>query len=111
MEQISIFDWMPSLIPEPNPGDWVEDHGELICRGQIESFLGKKIVMDCSTQSHEWYKVGIVEKILPAIYYHNGVETETVRVIVDDGKRTRCYITYIPGEERIYELAERREKC
>ena len=106
MEQMSIFDWLPTLSPEPQAGDLVEDHGAEIPPEQIESFVGKKIVMDRSTESHEWFRVGVLEKILPGIYYHNGVETDTIRLIIYDGGKQRNYMTYIPGYRWVYELTE-----
>lgn len=100
--QMSIFDWMPTAQAEPAVGEWVEKHGAVISHIMLESYIGEKIVMDKSTTSHEWFRVGILEKIVPDIYYElydNGEyrQVPSVRLVVYDGGKQRNLITMYPG--------------
>lgn len=82
--QISLFD----LITEEKsykPGDWVESDviGKKLTFDEITQLIGELIVMDMSTQSHAWYKVVLVEKIIM-------VENNTQRrLIYYDGAKQR----------------------
>lgn len=60
--QMSIFDYMPLLQPEPAPGEYVENCGAIICHIMRHGYIGQKVVYDCSTQSHKWLRVGVLEK-------------------------------------------------
>lgn len=97
--QMSIFDWMPSAQPEPEVGAYVESHGSVICHIMREGYVGKKVVYDCSTQSHTWFRVGILEAYIP---YEN-----RMRSIINVGERQRILLTHYPGRE-IYECLPRR---
>ena len=92
--QMSIFDWMPSLAQEPRMGSYVEKHGAVICHIMRPSYIGKKVVYDCSTQSHTWYRVGVLEQYIP----YEG----RMRSIINVGEGQRILLTHYPGRE-IYE--------
>ena len=100
--QMTIFDFMPTVQTEPDVGEWVESHGAVIPAIMRKSYIGKKVVMDKSTVSRRCYKVGILEKVVPAVYYHNGKMVECDRSIVYDGSKQRNLITHYPGVN-IYE--------
>lgn len=97
MKQMTIFDFI-----EPDVGEFVKTHGANICHIMRKGYVGKKVVIDLSTQSHEWYQVGILEKIVPSCYYRNDERVECDRAIVFTGARQRQLITLMPGVE-IYE--------
>lgn len=50
----------------PIPGSWVEKDmlGDELTFDEITNMVGELIVMDLSTESHEWYKVEKVEEIV-----------------------------------------------
>lgn len=75
--QYSLFD-RPS---EPAPGEWVKVHGPELSFDQITQMVGKLIVMDKSTESHEWFEVVRMEKII----WNDGGR----RLIYYDGTRQR----------------------
>ena len=109
--QISIFEWMPEIIPEPpkikqkdygpepEVGEYVTSHGMAIPHIMRPAYIGKKIVIDKSTQSHEWYQCGILEGYIP---WENGF-----RSIVYTGQKQRSYVPHyrdMPGlSQQIYE--------
>lgn len=66
------------------PGDYVESHGKRLTFDEIEQRKGEMIILDCSTQSHAWYKAVLVEEIIQA----DGRR----RLIYYDGKKQRGYI-------------------
>lgn len=84
-EQIGFFDNMLE------PGTWVETHGAELTFDEIAARAGGLIVMDKSTQSHEWFQVVLVERI---IYYEG-----TRRLVYSDGGRQRGYV-----DERYFAL-------
>lgn len=108
--QMSIFDCFPELTLKP--GDYVETHGAVICHIMRPGMIGKMVVYDCSTQSHKWFRAGILEDYIP----YEG----RWRSIIYVGKKERILLTHYPGQE-IYELkpwnwedhisAKRRQKC
>ena len=108
--QMSLFDWMPQVLPDPQPGEYVNRHGMVICAIMRPSYIGKIVIMDCSTESHAWYKAGILEKILRDKYFHCNTitkqyeETPCDRVIIYTGKKQRSSILMMPGAN-IYEPA------
>lgn len=63
--QISIFDWMPSSAPEPNIGDYVKRPGAIICHIMRAGYIGRKILVDVSTEHNELYQCGILENYIP----------------------------------------------
>lgn len=100
--QMTIFDWMPSAQEEPEVGAWVEHHGAVICGIMRRGYIGKKVVMDKSTESHKWYKVGILEDVQTAYYYHGDQKVECDRSVIFDGSRQRNFVLHMPGQN-IYE--------
>lgn len=115
--QLSIFDWMedfdpakeakqaavlPEQIEEPEVGAWVYTRGAPISRVMRRSYIGKKVLMDKSTQSMDAFKVGILERVDTSFYYHGDQKIECDRSVIYDGSRQRSYITHMPGQE-IYE--------
>lgn len=101
-QQMTIFDWLPTMQQEPEVGEFVEKCGQPIPHIMRKSYIGKKVLMDYSTSSHVWYKCGILEKVIPAFYWRGDERIECDRSIVYDGKKQRCLITHYPGHE-IYE--------
>lgn len=110
MEQLTMFDWMPTLKEEPEVGAWVKEHGAVIPHIMRKSYIGKKVVMDLSTESRQCFKVAILEQVLPDFYWHNDdpddesgwQKVECDRSVLYTGKKGRSYITHMPGRE-IYE--------
>ena len=115
--QLSIFDWMedfdhakeattaaglPEQIEEPEVGQWVYKTGAPIPHIMRRSYIGKKVLMDKSTQSMTAFKVGILERVDTSFYYHGDQKIECDRSVIYDGSRQRSYITHMPGQE-IYE--------
>lgn len=83
--QLSLMDLLAPTADEFKPGDLIEAEnvGEQLTFDQITQMVNQLIVMDMSTESHEWYKVVMVEKIVM-------VENNTVRRLVYyDGTRAR----------------------
>lgn len=82
--QISLMDLLAPTANEFKPGDWIEKEnvGEQLTFDQITRMVNQLIVMDMSTESHEWYKVVMVERIVM-------VENNTQRRLVyyDGGKQ------------------------
>lgn len=94
--QINLFDIIQGGISF-NPGDWVEKDvlGEQLTFDEITQMIGKLIVMDKSTESHEWYKVVLVEKIVM-------VENNTQRRLVYyDGVKERGLVNEMYFNENI----------
>ena len=94
-EQLSIFDWMPTAQKEPDVGEWVTEHGASIPHIMRPSYIGKKVVMDKSTTSHKWFKVGILERY----FQHEG----TWRAIIYDGSKQRNCVAFFRDGIGIYE--------
>lgn len=101
MRQLTIMDWMPEACPhptrarEPEVGEYVHKHGQVLCHIMRPAYIGKKVCIDVSTQSRKTFQVGILEKYIP----HEG----TYRSIVYTGKPQRSLITHRNGET-IYEV-------
>ena len=63
------------------PGQWVTEHGRELSFEEVTHRVGELIVMDKSTESHRWYQIVRVERI---------VEAEgTRRLVYFDGKKQR----------------------
>ena len=103
MNQISIFDWMPSLEPEPAVGEYIRKAGAVIPHIMRKGYVGKKVAVDISTQNRKCFVVGILEKIIPAKYYQGDLIVETERSIIYTGKKQRSLVTHYPGVE-IFEV-------
>lgn len=102
MTQLTLFD-EPSAV---KPGDWVTTHGAVIPKVMRPSYIGKLVVIDLSTQSHKWFKVARLERIVE----NDGHD----RSVLYTGTKQRSIITHYPGRE-IFELEpwnfeERRNK-
>lgn len=74
-EQMSMFDGLVE------PGTWLETHGRELTFDEIVQRGGKLVVMDMSTESHEWFKAVRIERIV----YQNGEYT----LFYYDGTRQR----------------------
>lgn len=109
--QMSIMDWMPSALPEPEVGDYIREPGPVICHIMRRGYIGKKVCFDVSTESFtSLYRVGILEKVIDVFYYRR-VGDEYVmqpcdRSVIFDGKKQRTLITHMPGHE-IHEVLPR----
>lgn len=64
-EQLNIFSFLQEKCKAFAPGDWVEKNvlGKQLTFDEIAQEIGNLIIMDKSTESHEWYKVVRVEEI------------------------------------------------
>lgn len=108
--QLDIFECFPELFRKPDPevGEWVEEHGPVICHIMREGCIGHKVVWNCGTESMpNLCRVGILEKVLADHYYEyrNGdyIEKPCDRVILYTGKKQRSSLLLMPGRE-IYEV-------
>lgn len=107
--QITIDEWLGiDLRPrlkrmrprtELRAGEYVKDHGMVICHIMRPSYIGKKIVIDRSEPGCERYQVAIL------VDY---IKLTTPRAVVNTGKAEVEVITFRPGVE-IFEV-ERRER-
>lgn len=96
--QLSIFDWQneqrtPQEVIEPEVGEWVENHGANICHIMRSSYIGKKVIMDKSTENHKWFQCGILEK-----YFFNAGSGRW-RGVIYHGERQRALYDFFPGHE------------
>ena len=90
MEQMTIFDYM-----EPNVGEYVERSGAVICHIMIPSYIGHKVLYDCSTDSQRCFRCGILEKYIP----YEG----SMRCVIYIGKKQRALVTRRDGHGNIFE--------
>ena len=90
-DQMTIFDWMPTAQDEPEVGAYDTEHGQVICHIMRNSYIGEKVVYDCSTQSHKWYRVGILEKY----FEREGV----MRSVIYNGSKQRILYDHYEGRE------------
>ena len=104
-KQLTIFDLCPASQPEPDVGEWLEHPGPVIPRIMLPGYIGKKILTDMSTQSHKWYKVGILEEIRQGFcYQYNACVNGEYKkmpcelLIVFDGKKQRGMLNLTMGE-------------
>lgn len=104
--QMTLFDWQPSLQPEPDTGALVTEHGAIIPHIMRQSYIGRKVCFDVSTQHRRCFRVGVLEKVHDAFYF--GLEDGEYkkvpcdRVVIFTGKQQRSLISLMPGVE-IYE--------
>lgn len=91
--QMTVFDWMPEAVPEPEAGEYVTEHGANIPHIMIPSYIGKKVVYDCSTFSHPCFQVGILEK------YFKRQDCDVMRSVIFTGKKQRILYDHWPGRE------------
>lgn len=92
--QLTIFDWMPELSEEPEVGSYVIKHGANIPHIMRANYIGQKVVYECSTQSHKWFRCGLLEKYFEC----RGV----MRSVIDVGERQRILLDHHEGRS-IYE--------
>lgn len=90
-KQLTLFDLCPASQPEPDVGAYVLQHGAVICRIMRPGYIGRKVVYDCSTQSHEWYRCGVLEDYVE----HEG----HMRSIIYVGTKQRILFDHRPGRE------------
>lgn len=94
MIQLSLFD-EPGESGEPIIGAWIEEHGAVISHIMRPGYIGSKVVIDQSTQSKAWFRVGILER-----YFETG---GVWRSVVYTGEKQRHLIDHFPGVN-IYEV-------
>ena len=98
--QMNIFDFIPEPqqqhskviakdLKEPEVGEWVESHGAIICHIMRKSYIGKKVIIDKSTQTHKWFRCGILEEYFEC----RGV----MRSVVFTGEKQRHLIDHYEG--------------
>lgn len=95
-DQISIFDYKPTLRQEPDVGAHIPEVGAVIPHIMIPSYIGKKVAFNCSTESRRCFRVGILEEYVPYGDY--------MRAIIFDGKRQRALVTLYPWMDGIHEV-------
>lgn len=86
-------------FPNLKVGEYTESHGALLKWRELR--IGMKVIEDCSTVSHEWFRIMQVEKVVK-------LDTGEDRVILRDGSRSRAYInrSYIDrGNVKLYRPA------
>lgn len=93
IRQLSLFD-LPGMRREPDVGEYVRECGAVICHIMRSGYIGRKVLIDVSTQSVAMFQCGILEDYIP----YEG----RMRSIVYTGDRQRSLITHYPGVE-IYE--------
>ena len=93
IDQLSLFDFI-----DPEVGEYVEDHGIIICHCMRKGYIGRKILVDKSTSGHDWFQVGILEDYIP----YEG----RWRSIVYVGEKQRLLVTHYPGVD-IFEVRRR----
>ena len=91
--QMTLFDWMPTAQTEPDVGEYVTEHGANIPHIMRSGYIGKKVVYDCSTYSHPWYRVGVLEK------YIKRQDCDVMRSIIYTGQKQRILYDHWPGQE------------
>ena len=98
IEQMSIFDVLSRQeheehinMIEPPVGTYVDACGAVICHIMRKSYIGRKVLVDRSTQSMTCFQVGIMEDYIP----YEG----RMRSIVYVGKKQRALVTHYPGVE------------
>ena len=99
--QMSLMDLLSPEEKVFKPGDWIEKEnvGEQLAFEEITHMIGRLIVMDKSTTSHEWYKVVRVEQIVM-------VESNTQRRLVYcDGAKQRGMVNEMYFDETIHSPA------
>lgn len=103
MQQLTIFDWMPTVMQEPEVGEIIREPGACIPHIMRSGYIGRKVCFDCSTQSRKAYRVGILEAVNQSYYWHmEGDEYKQVpcdRVVIFTGKKQRALISLTPGRE------------
>lgn len=97
--QMTIFDWRPDAQQEPEVGTWLNDHGAVIPHIMRPGYIGKRICFECSTSSMRLFKVGILENIVPNVWYVDGKLTDIERAIVYTGTKQRSLVDLYPGRE------------
>lgn len=90
--QMSIYDWMPDAQPEPDVGTYVTEHGAIIPHCMRPSYIGRRVVYDCSTNSHACYQVGVLEKYFER---ENGI----MMSVIYTGKKQRTLYDHWPSRE------------
>lgn len=90
--QPSIYDLFDELKQEPDIGEYTHECGAVICHIMRPGYIGKKVLVDVSTQSlRNLFRCGILEDYIP----YEG----RMRSIVNVGDRQRLLITHYPGVE------------
>lgn len=97
--QMTLFDFEPALMTEGNVGEYVYQCGAVIPHIMRRAYIGKKVLVDVSTQSMVCFQIGILEDVIPAFYWRGDERIETERSIVYTGKKQRSLITHMPGLE------------
>lgn len=107
-EQLTIFDWLPEIQEEPEPGAIVTKTGAVIPHVMQDSYIGEKVCFDVSTQSKRAYRVGILEKLLPDHYYRlvgkEYVKTPCRRAVIFTGKKQRSLLSLYDSGGQLFEV-------
>ena len=75
----------------PNVGDYVKRPGAIICHIMRAGYIGRKILVNVSTEHNELYQCGILENYIPYESF--------MRSIIYVGDRQRKLVTHYPGVE------------
>lgn len=96
-EQLSLFDVeIATSLKHDEVGSYKKTPGAVIPHIMRHAYIGKKVLIDKSTHSMQWYRVGILEDYI----WNPGAKA--MRCIVFTGERQRHLIDMVPGVE-IYE--------
>ena len=114
MNQMSLFDFMPTLMVEPEVGEYVKECGAVIPHIMRKGYIGKKVLVDKSEEYRGSEEEMKLEKIVPARYWGDGAWIECERSIVYTGEKQRSLISHYPWVPELREVLpwdayERRE--
>ena len=82
--QLMFSDFLPPFSPPAKVGEYVKTYGRIIRSSEIAAYVGKTVICNKSTESHEWYRR---VKILSVHPDENGR-----RVIFNEGSRQNSSI-------------------
>ena len=106
--QMTIFDLMPKNT-EPEVGEYVTEHGAVICHVMRPGYIGKKVVYSCGTESMpNLCRVGVLEKYF---WNHNA---SCWRSVINPGTKHCVLIDHAPwntgrfSSSEIFECMKRR---
>ena len=100
-KQMTIFDFMAPDRKEVEPGALVESHGRELTHEDLLGVIGQMVVMDKSTESHEWFNAGVLE-----CYFWFEREKVWIANVYDGGRQRNIFRFYgsNSGQDRLYAM-------